>query len=56
VILDSLTIFKSVEICRARFELLKVFKSVEICRYLCIWVDLFRVGIGYFILGGVLFL
>ncbi|MCI50093.1 hypothetical protein A2U01_0071337, partial [Trifolium medium] len=31
MILDSLTAFKSVEICRILFESLTVFKSVEIC-------------------------
>ncbi|MCH80795.1 hypothetical protein A2U01_0001569 [Trifolium medium] len=36
---------------RTLFESLKVSKSVEICRSLCIWVDLFRVGVGCFILG-----
>jgi hypothetical protein len=34
LILDSLIIFKSVEICRILFESLRVSKSVEICRFL----------------------
>jgi hypothetical protein len=34
MILDSLIIFKSVEICRILSESLRVFKSVEICRFL----------------------
>jgi hypothetical protein len=39
MILDSLTGFKTVEICRILFESLRVFKSVEICRFLCIWLN-----------------
>jgi hypothetical protein len=33
-IFDSLTAFKSVEICRILLESLRVPKSVEICRFL----------------------
>jgi hypothetical protein len=41
---DSLTAFKSVEICRTLFESLLVSKSVEICRFRYL-VDLYLVGV-----------
>jgi hypothetical protein len=39
LILDSLTVIISVEICRTLFESLMVFIFVEICRSLCIWLN-----------------